>query len=69
MIEDQGCQFREQCPVCVDFPEDRKQLYVAMYCDHHVELCARRRLRLAGQPVPPNMAPNGLSFVDLPVYR
>ena len=65
VTENRGCQFRERCPVYVEFPGDQKQFYVTMYCTHHVELCARRRLRLQGEPVPPGMAPNGLSWADV----
>jgi hypothetical protein len=69
VTQNQGCQFRERCPVYLEFPGDQKQLYITMYCTDHVELCARRRLRLQGEPVPPNMAPNGLRFVDLSAFR
>lgn len=69
MAEDQGCQFREHCPVYVEFPGYQKPLYVTMYCTDHVELCARHRLRMQGQPIPPDLAPNGLSFVDVPALR
>lgn len=69
VAENQGCQFRERCPVYVEFPGHERQLYITMYCTHHVELCARRRLCLQGEPVPPNLAPNGLRFVDLSAIR
>jgi hypothetical protein len=60
MSQSRSCQFKDSCPIYAEFREYQKHMYVGMYCNDHFELCARRKLRTKGEPVPANLSPNGL---------
>ena len=53
------CEFVEQCPMFKYFRRVAERIYREFFCEGHYELCARRRLRTGGQPVPDNLLPHG----------
>ncbi|MFC1960458.1 hypothetical protein ACFLYO_07085 [Chloroflexota bacterium] len=46
------------CPIFQYFRE-YTQIYRDVYCLDNFEVCQRRQLRLAGEPVPDNLLPDG----------
>ena len=59
MVMDQSCEYLEGCPMFKYFREFVKQVYIDMYCMGMYEKCRRRKLRVAGKPVPENLLPYG----------
>jgi hypothetical protein len=55
----QNCEFIEKCPMFRYFRSVAKMIYQDMYCQGKFVDCERRKLRLAEQPVPANLLPNG----------
>jgi hypothetical protein len=54
------CQFVEGCPIYKYFRRVAEQITRETYCEGpYFPECARRKLRLAGQPVPDNLLPHG----------
>jgi len=56
---EQRCQFISGCPIFEYFNRTAKKVYLAMYCEGDYGRCQRRRLRMAGQPVPKDLLPYG----------
>jgi hypothetical protein len=54
------CQFVEGCPIYKYFRRIAAEITRETYCEGpYFTECARRKLRLAGQPVPDNLLPHG----------
>jgi hypothetical protein len=64
----ENCSFIEGCPIFRYFRVSAKTVYMDMYCMGNFERCKRRKLRLAGQPVPDNLLPHGGTLWD-PMYQ
>ena len=58
------CQFLDGCPMFKYFRRSAQRAYVAMYCQGDYARCQRRKLRLAGKPVPENLLPFGGTLWD-----
>jgi len=58
-VEKPRCENTETCPMFKYFRRVAQEVYRNLYCEGDFEICARRRLRLAGQPVPANLLPHG----------
>jgi len=56
---DQGCEYLEKCPMFRYFGAVAKYVYQRIYCQGNPGICARRKLRLEGKPVPENLMPQG----------
>ncbi len=54
------CNFVEGCPMFKYFNRIAAVVYRMAYCQGDYENCARRKLRLANQPVPENLGPQGV---------
>jgi hypothetical protein len=61
---DEKCQYLEGCPMFKYFTRIAKKVYIDTYCQGDYERCARRKLRLAGEPVPANLLPHGGKLWD-----
>ncbi len=59
---DQHCQFIDGCPMFKYFCRAAEVIYRQVYCEGDFESCARRKLRLDGQPVPANLLPQGVNL-------
>ena len=53
------CEFIEQCPMFKYFRRVAEKIYREFFCEGNYEICARRRLRKSGHPVPANLLPHG----------
>jgi hypothetical protein len=58
-VMDHCCEYLEDCPIFKYLREFVKQAYMDMYCAGDYEKCRRRKLRVAGKPVPENLLPYG----------
>lgn len=58
------CEFIEPCPMFKYFNNSAKKVYAQCYCQGNYEMCQRRKLRLAGKPVPENLLPHGGTLWD-----
>jgi hypothetical protein len=58
-MSQQPCEFIEKCPMFRYFRSTAKYIYQELYCRGNSEICERRKLRLAGEPVPANLLPHG----------
>lgn len=64
MTEKQVCEFIEGCPMFKYFRRIAKQIYMDTFCEGNPDICKRRQLRLAGEPVPMNLLPHGGKLWD-----
>lgn len=53
------CEYVAGCPMFKYFRAIAKKVYMEVYCQGNYQICARRRLRTSGQPVPSNLLPHG----------
>lgn len=53
------CEFIEGCPIYKHFRLQAQHVFRELYCEGDFAACERRKLRLAGQPVPANLLPHG----------
>jgi len=55
----QSCEFVEECPIYKYFRVQARHVFMQLYCEGDFASCERRKLRLAGRPVPKNLLPHG----------
>ncbi len=53
------CEYLEACPMFHYFRRVAQKVYQEVYCQGDYVLCHRRKLRVAGEPVPKNLLPHG----------
>lgn len=58
------CDYLEGCPMFKYFNRVARRVYGDMYCKGDYARCERRKLRLAGRPVPENLLPYGGKLWD-----
>jgi hypothetical protein len=58
------CEYVEGCPMFKYFRSIAKKVYAEIYCLGDYEVCRRRQLRQAGEPVPQNLLPHGGKLWD-----
>jgi hypothetical protein len=58
------CEYLEGCPMFKYFYRSARRVYAELYCQGDFASCARRKLRLEGQPVPDNLLPQGSRLWD-----
>jgi hypothetical protein len=56
---DRGCEYLEGCLILKYLRGFEKETYVEMYCEGTYVKCRRRKLHVAGKPVPENLLPYG----------
>lgn len=60
MDDKQCCDFIKGCPMFAYFCRSSQIIYCTVYCQGDFATCKRRQLRLAGQPVPDSLLPQGM---------
>lgn len=64
------CEYCNGCAVYSSFKtEFLRNLYLRRYCEGDPGSCQRRGLRVNGQPVPPDLLPDGRSLGEIHVGR
>ena len=56
------CEFIEGCSMVKYFCRAAEIVYKNVYCEGGFKTCARYKTRMAGQPVPENLLPQGITL-------
>ena len=56
------CDFIEGCPMFRYFCRSAELIYRHVYCEGDYKTCERFKLRVADQPVPENLLPQGVKL-------